>query len=237
MHGSKTINMPDIRTQLKLLKKRTEEVPDKPRLTWADFGRGVDRLLLELAVHIPVAVAIGISAFGYMQYGLFAWGLVPLAFALSFLLSRTYAMAISTHRGDVALFLMLIGFGAFCAEAYGVHLGAVRFNEQNAADGLQTFSDEALIAASVILGLMNLFSRRAYVTGHGRLALDMGGPEAWWRWRTRRKRLDTGLANAAAKDRRTSDLADDDAVYCYQKNGAWPLGYTPTETALARIRA
>lgn len=227
--------MPDIRTQLKLVKRRTEEaemIQKPPSRFWEYFDRG----LMEMAVHIPVAVAVGISAYGYMQYGAFAVGLVPLAFALSWLLSRTYAMAISTHRLDVALFLFLIGTGAFAAEAYGVHLGAVRFNEENAAAGLQTFSEEALIAASIILGLMNLFSRRAYVTGHGKLALDMANPEAWWKWRTRRQRSHDRIARSESKDiaYRVSDLSDDQALAIYQKAGAWPLGFKPTAALIKR---
>lgn len=231
MHGSKTTNMPDIRSQLKLLKRKAEEAEPAPKPRF-NLWAAIDRGLMEIAVHIPVGVAVGISAYGYSQYGAFAAGLIPLACALSWKLSRTYSMLVTTHRLDVAAFLILIGAGAFVLEAYGVHLGAVRFNEENAANGLQTFDDALLIGASVILGLMNLFSRRAYITGHGKLADESSNPESWWRHARRRDRFMQGLERTNGG--RISQLTDDQALHCFDRNGAWPLGFTPSPELVAR---
>lgn len=233
--------MPDIFTKpqsqkarLRVIQKQAEAaglLDPKPRF---NFGRFFGRVILEAAVHIPVFVAIGISCYGYEQYGAFAVGLMPLTLALSYLLSRTYSMFITTHRLDVAAGLLVIGIGGFLMEAYGVHLGAVRFNEQNAAQGLQTFSEEALITASIVLGIMNVWSRRAYITGHEDPAELAGRPEPWWKWQNRRAKFTNTIARNTEAPR-IRNMPADYAHECYRRNGAWPLGYAPTAEDLAAV--
>jgi hypothetical protein len=219
------------------LKLVQAEATPKPRF---NFGRWADRSLLEIAVHIPVAVAIGISWYGWEQYGAFAYGLVPLTFAISFLLSRAYSMCIRTHRYDVAAWLFLLGGLAFAWEAYGVHLGLERFNHHNAAAELQTFAPWILILASIMLGLMNVASRRAFVTGHDDPTEQMGGPEQWWRWDARRKKGFETIARAERRDafaRGIGGLNDEEALAIYRKHDAWPLGFTPSAELAARVAA
>lgn len=230
--------MPDIRTQLKVLEgkiskasKAAEETAPRKRF---NLGRWLDRTSLEIAVHIPVFVAVGISIYGWMQYGAFAAGLIPLTCALSWLLSRTYSMGLKTHRLDVAFFLTILGGLSFVVEAYGVHLGLERFNAYNEANHLQTFDGTILVLVSIMLGLMNLFSRRAYITGHEDPAEEAGRPEAWWKWNSRRSKW-TARIGETSQAPRLAQLSDDDAVRCFERNGGWPLGYKPTATALARV--
>jgi len=170
-------------------------------------GGAVDRFIMEVVVHIPVAVAIGISIYGGQQYGAFLWGIAPLCVALSVMLSRTYAMiqsAAKIHRWDVVVFLVMLGAFAFAWEAYSVHLGLVRFNLANAAAGLQTFGEEAMIAASIILGAFNVFSRRAYVTGHQLLTVseaDRKASESWSAWDRKRDNWNDTVLGGERRDR------------------------------------
>ncbi len=194
----------------------------------------MNRASLEIAVHIPVFVAVGASIYGWFQYGAFAAGLIPLTVALSWLLSRTYSMGLRTHRLDVAGFLAVLGGLAFVVESYGVHLGLERFNAYNAANGLQTFDPIILWVVSIMLGLMNLFSRRAYITGHEDPAEEAGRPEAWWKWNSRRSKFMDNIARSEAP--RVSQLSDEEALRVYERTGALPFGYAPSPAVRKRIR-
>jgi len=154
--------MPDIIQQLNRARRAAarqadRETPDELKHDW----------VMDVVVHIPVAAAIGISVYGYAQYGAFVWGLAPAAVALSLTLSRSVHRVImaARTRADVASMAVLIAAFAFVGEAFGVHLGLERFNSVNAAAGLPTFGFWALMTASVGVCVMNLFSRRAFVTG------------------------------------------------------------------------
>ena len=200
-------------------KAEEEERSNRPRF---DFGKWFDRTLLEIAVHIPVGVAIVVSCYGAQQYGDFGPVFMAMSVALSLLLSRAYSMLCNTHRLDVAAFLVMLGVGAFCWEAYWVHLGFDRFNHQNAADGLMTFADEALIAGSVMLGLFNLFGRRAFITGHDK------------KWSKRRNTLISNIGNTQEAPRLRTMPAEA-ARECYRRNGGWPLGYVATDEDMRAV--
>lgn len=223
--------------QLERFRRDAEEATaNKPKF---NLGRFTEKCLLEAAVHIPVGVAIGISCFGWEQYGAFAFGLVPLTCALSYLLSRTYSMFLAAERLDVAIFLPVLGLLAFCTEAYGVHLGLERFNHQNAAAGLQTFDNTILILVSVMLGLMNVFSRHAFITGHAKLNGENLRPESRWFRQKRESKGFAGIAHMEAKEELRNGMTTKDAlaVKCYRNRGGWPENYKPTQAALDAIAA
>jgi len=142
-------------------------VTDKDVADMRGNGQKRDRHFMDVIVHIPVAVAIGFSIYGYQQYGWFLVGLAPLTIYLSVTLSRSLERIIETRRlrPDVMWASAISALACFCAEAYGVHLGLERFNHMNAAEGLMVIDDAALIAFSVMLGLKNFYNRRAFVTG------------------------------------------------------------------------
>ncbi len=223
--------------ELNRYRKQEEEASaNKPKFSF--FG-WLDRTLMEAAVHTPVFVAIGISIFGWEQYGWFAAGLIPLTCSLSWLLSRSYAKLINAHRADVAVFLVVLGALAFCTEAYGVHLGLERFNHYNAANGLQTFDGSILILVSIMLGLMNLFSRWGYVTGEEHSADRSGRAETKWFWHRRRDNFETALTLTEARDelKNGMNIKDHLAVKCFKTQGGWPMGYKPSAAALEAIAA
>lgn len=223
--------------QLERYRQQEEEATaNKPKF---NLGRWFERNLMEIAVHIPVGVAIGISCYGWEQYGAFAFGLVPLTCALSYLLSRTYSLFLGAHRLDVAIFLPVLGALAFCTEAYGVHLGLERFNHANAAQGLQTFDNTILILVSVMLGLMNVFSRHAFITGHDKVSGEnLKAESRWFRIKRENKGFDA-IARTEQKEELAHGMTTKDrlAVKCYQNRGGWPEGYKPTQAALDAVAA
>lgn len=196
------------------------------------LGRSIDRVLMEIATHIPVGVAVVVSCYGEMQFGAFGMVFAAMSLGLSLLLSRSYALWGTCHNGDVRVFLPILAVGAFLWECYFVHFGLEAFNAANAKQGLMTFAPEALVAGSIILGLYNLFSRRAYVTGHEKAASDATAPESYYR---SRKKADRLVANIGRNEQRTAQMEDGTAVEIFIRHGAWPLGYKPTEAALAEV--
>lgn len=208
--------------------------------------------LMDVVVHIPVAAAIGISIFGYAQYGWFILGLAPMTLALSLKLSRSLQKIITAWnlRRDVAVGVIVTAGLCFVGEAFGVHLGLARFNEMNAADSLMTFDDAVLIAASIALGVFNVWNRRSYVTGLKSVSVEEvdAAAERNRSWHLKRQQETNhrgwfkSLTGGERKDRQTPNdapkgsnraglgkLSQDDADAIFEKTGAYPFGYGPAQ--------